>query len=201
MSNSRSLKSYRSKRNFSRSREPSGKKKEQNKQPVFVIQQHDASNMHFDFRLEIEGVLVSWAVPKGPSTDSREKRLAVMTEDHPLAYADFEGVIPQDEYGGGTVLIWDRGTYRNITEGEDEPKPLPDALEEGHLAVWLEGSKIQGGYALTRVKYRGEDNWLLVKMKDDKADARRKPVNTQPKSVQSGRTLQEIAAEEDEKNS
>jgi DNA ligase D-like protein (predicted 3'-phosphoesterase) len=193
-----SLKKYQKKRDFSKTREPPGKKKKGGKKPVFVIQKHDASRLHYDFRLEIDGVLVSWAVPKGPSTDPREKRLAVRTEDHPLEYADFEGVIPEDEYGGGTVLVWDRGSYRNLKEeAEDKEKiSMADALEDGHLTVWLEGEKLQGGYALTRTNYRGKDNWLLVKMKDKGADARRNPVSTHSKSVKSGRTLKEIAGEE-----
>jgi DNA ligase D-like protein (predicted 3'-phosphoesterase) len=100
-----------------------------------VIQRHDASSLHYDFRLEAEGVLKSWAVPKGPSTDPREKRLAMRTEDHPLAYADFEGVIPKGEYGAGTVIVWDRGSYRSLGE-----EPI-QALEQGHATVWLEGKE------------------------------------------------------------
>lgn len=198
MSSGKSLNKYRQKRDFSRTGEPKGTKKKGGKKQIFVIQKHDASSLHYDFRLEIDGVLVSWAVPKGPSTDPREKRLAVRTEDHPLEYADFEGVIPEEEYGGGTVLVWDSGTYRNLKEEEEEEKKvsMADALEEGHLSVWLEGEKLRGGYALTKTGYRGRDNWLLVKMKDEGADARRNPVSTQPESVRSGRTIGEIAEEE-----
>jgi DNA ligase D-like protein (predicted 3'-phosphoesterase) len=159
-----------------------------------VIQQHDASTMHFDLRLEVDGVLASWAVPKGPSTDPREKRLAVPTEDHPLDYADFEGVIPEGEYGAGTVVVWDTGTYRNLTVDDDgEEVPVADAIEQGHVVVELRGEKVPGGYALTRT---GEDRWLLVKTDDDDADARRNPVSTQPESVLSGRDLDEVAEEE-----
>lgn len=202
MSSHDALKKYREKRDFTKTREPAGTGKGSGKEPVFVIQKHAASRLHYDFRLEIDGVLVSWAVPKGPSTDPRDKRLAVRTEDHPLEYADFEGVIPKDEYGGGTVLVWDSGTYRNLKnksrddQETGEKTSMTDALENGHVTVWLEGKKLQGGYALTRVEYRGKENWLLVKMKDKGADARRNPVSTQPESVKSGRTLEEIAEEE-----
>jgi len=150
--------------------------------------------MHFDFRIEVDGVLKSWAVPKGPSTDSRDKRLAVATEDHPLEYADFEGVIPEDQYGGGTVIVWDAGPYKNITEDDDGNEvPLSKALKQGAVEIWLEGKKLRGGYALVHGKMSGkEKNWLLVKMKDAEADARRNPVSTEPKSVLSGRTLKQV---------
>ena len=190
------LEAYREKRDFRCTPEPSGKKKKGGKKPIFVIQKHEASRLHYDFRLEVDGVLRSWAVPKGPSTDPRQKRLAIPTEDHPLEYADFEGVIPEDEYGGGTVMVWDRGTYRNLKEGEGEIVPMEKALEEGHAAFWLEGKKLQGGYALIRTG-RGQDvRWMLVKMRDDQADARRNPVSTEPTSSLSGRTLREITQEE-----
>lgn len=196
-----SLEKYRSKRDFRKTGEPKGGKNRKGSKPVFVIQKHKASQLHYDFRLEIDGVLKSWAVPKGVSTDPREKRLAVMTEDHPLEYADFEGVIPEGEYGAGTVLIWDRGTYRNLkeeTEGKEgkEGKTMAEALDDGHLTVRLEGEKIKGGYGLIQTKKGGDrKNWLLVKMDDDEADARRNPVSTEPESVASGRTLEEIAEE------
>jgi len=169
--------------------------------PIFVVQKHDASSLHYDFRIEVEGVLKSWAVPKGPSTDPSTKRLALPTEDHPLAYADFEGVIPEDEYGGGTVLIWDRGSYRNLKEpeeGEEEPKTISQQLEEGHATIWLEGEKIAGGYALIRTGKGDDPRWLLIKMNDEKADARRNPTSTEPASVKTGRTLDEIREEEDD---
>lgn len=195
-----STKDYTSKRDFSKTPEPSGRKKKSRgraqKSPAFVIQKHDASSLHYDFRLEVDGVLKSWAVPKGPSTDPREKRLAIPTEDHPLDYADFEGVIPKDEYGGGTVLIWDRGRYDNITEKDDETVPMKKALKNGHALVRLHGKKLTGGYALQRTGKGKDARWLLVKMDDDEADARRNPVSTEPKSVASGRTLKQIAREE-----
>ncbi len=167
--------------------------------PVFVIQKHDASNLHYDFRIEVDGVLKSWAVPKGPSTDPSVKRLAVPTEDHPLAYADFEGVIPEGEYGGGTVLVWDRGTYRNLKEAQDDdqdPPSLADQLADGHATVWLKGEKLRGGYALIRTGKGEKSRWLLIKMDDEGADARRNPTSTEDKSVKSGRTLEEIRREE-----
>ncbi|HSN82833.1 MAG TPA: DNA polymerase ligase N-terminal domain-containing protein, partial [Polyangiales bacterium] len=173
-------------------------KKDRN--PIFVIQQHDASTMHYDFRIEVDGVLKSWAVPKGPSTDPSEKRLAVATEDHPLKYADFEGIIPEDEYGAGTVIVWDAGPYKNMTEDDDGNEiPIEKALKNGTAEIWLEGKKLRGGYALVHGKMRGKKkNWLLVKMKDDQADARRNPVSTEPKSVLSGRTLEQVRKAHDD---
>ncbi|WP_280553990.1 DNA polymerase ligase N-terminal domain-containing protein [Halomonas sp. 25-S5] len=181
---------YREKRDPRRTPEPmeDGRKGDR---PRFVIQQHAASTLHYDVRLEVDGVLKSWAVPKGPSTDPRVKRLAIPTEDHPLAYADFEGVIPEGEYGAGTVLIWDCGYYRNLKEGDDRSS-VAEQLKEGHATVWLEGEKLHGGYALIRTHLAQEEGWLLVKMDDEAADARRNPTSTEPESVVSGRTLEEI---------
>jgi len=192
---------YRSKRDFRQTREPRGDsdRSGSDASPVFVIQKHDASSLHYDFRLEIDGVLKSWAVPKGPSTDPRDKRLAIPTEDHPLDYADFEGVIPEDEYGGGTVMIWDRGSFRNITEKDGDKQPLDRAWENGHLLVELDGQKIYGGYALQRTGSGEKDNWLLIKMDDATADARQNPVSTENESAKTGRTMREI--EQDESSS
>jgi len=185
---------YQRKRDFDRTPEPrSGGTRSGDKEARFVIQKHDASSLHYDFRLEIDGALKSWAVPKGPSTDPSEKRLAIPTEDHPLNYADFEGTIPEDQYGGGTVLIWDRGTFTNITEKDDELQPLIDAWKNGHLLVELHGEKISGGYALQRTGSGDDANWLLIKMNDGAADARRNPVSTEPGSVISDRTIEDIA--------
>lgn len=192
---SRSLDDYRRRRDTNRSGEPAAKKQPGgNDKPLFVIQKHDASTLHYDFRLEVEGVLKSWAVPKGPSTDPRDKRLAMPTDDHPLDYADFEGVIPKGEYGAGTVLIWDHGPYRLIEEDGDTPS-MAEQLERGHAKFWLEGEKLTGGYALTRTGSGDDERWLLVKMDDKRADARRNPVSTEPESVASGRGLKEIAEE------
>jgi len=160
-----------------------------------VVHQHDATTLHYDVRLEAAGVLKSWAVPKGPSTNPRDKRLAMPTEDHPLDYFDFEGVIPEGQYGAGPVIVWDAGTYRNLTERDGAAVPVERAVEDGHVAVWLEGRKLRGGYAFTRIGKGKRERWLLVKMDDEAADARRKPVKTQPESVISGRTIQQVGAE------
>jgi DNA ligase D-like protein (predicted 3'-phosphoesterase) len=199
------LEAYEQKRDLSKTPEPSDGQSEldwASERPVFVIQKHDASSLHYDFRIEVEGVLKSWAVPKGPSTDPSDKRLAVPTEDHPLDYADFEGVIPEDEYGGGTVLIWDRGSYRNLkdSDGEEEAESVSQQIDDGHVTIWLNGAKIAGGYALIRTDQGDDERWLLIKMDDDEADARRNPVSTEPKSVKSGRTLEEIRKEEGDNN-
>jgi DNA ligase D-like protein (predicted 3'-phosphoesterase) len=187
------LAEYREKRDLSRSGEPSGRRRRRSWQPRFVIQRHDASTPHFDFRLQVGDVLVSWSVPKGPSLDPRDKRLAVRTEDHPMDYADFEGEIPRDQYGAGTVVVWDTGSYRNLTESDGELVPMPTAVCDGHLVVWLDGSKISGGFALTRAELRGGgEQWLMVKKDDAGADRRRRPATTQPESVLSGRTNEEV---------
>jgi DNA ligase D-like protein (predicted 3'-phosphoesterase) len=191
------LKGYEGKRDFGKTPEPGPGARSAaapgSTEPRFVIQKHAASRLHYDFRLEVEGVLKSWAVPKGPSTDPGDKRLAVPTEDHPLDYIDFEGVIPEGEYGGGTVIVWDIGTYRNITTSKGREVPMERALDRGHAVVWLEGQKLTGGYALTRVARGEEERWLLVKVKDERSDARRNPVRTQPESVLSGTTVEELA--------
>lgn len=191
-----SLSDYRTKRDFGSTPEPSG----DGSGPGltrFVIQKHRASSLHYDLRLEVDGVLKSWAVPKGPSTDPSEKRLAVPTEDHPVDYIDFEGAIPEDEYGGGAVLVWDTGTYENATTDEDgEQVALDEAIDAGHVSVVLHGEKLSGGYALTRTGSEDDSRWLLVKKDDDEADARRNPTSTEPESVLTGRTLDEIREDE-----
>jgi DNA ligase D-like protein (predicted 3'-phosphoesterase) len=164
--------------------------------PRFVIQQHDASSLHYDFRLEVDGVLKSWAVPKGPSTDPREKRLAVEVEDHPMSWGSFEGVIRRG-YGKGAVIVWDAGTYRNLGD-----TPMAEALRSGRASFWLEGEKLRGGWTLARTRMRGgggrsgKPQWLLIKRRDEEADARRRPVSTQRESVVSGRTIEQVAAGE-----
>jgi len=197
------LAAYQGKRNSTKTPEPQGDQIDlewAGSRPVFVIQKHDASSLHYDFRIEVDGVLKSWAVPKGPSTDPGEKRLALPTEDHPLAYADFEGVIPEDEYGAGTVLIWDRGSYRNLKKEQDqeESTSVTQQIEDGHVTIWLEGEKLNGGYALIETDSGEDARWLLIKMDDEKADARRNPTSTEPASMKTGRTLEEISQQEGE---
>jgi DNA ligase D-like protein (predicted 3'-phosphoesterase) len=190
-----SLGRYRRKRDFTKTPEPRGRRRKGGRKPRFVIQKHDATALHYDFRLEVDGVLKSWAVPKGPSTDPRDKRLAMPTEDHPMEYASFEGVIPEGEYGAGPVIVWDRGTYVNMTEKNGREVPLARGLRDGHVKVWLEGEKIGGGYALTRTRIGGSERakWLLVKLDDEAADRRRNPVSSEPRSVISGHAIEEVA--------
>lgn len=190
-----SLKDYERKRTVGRSGEPEPRRRSSKGRPQFVIQKHDASSLHYDFRIEAEGVLKSWAVPKGPSTDPSEKRLAQPTEDHPLDYVSFEGVIPEGEYGAGTMIVWDTGTYRNLVEKDGTEVPIAEQIERGHVKIWLDGTKLAGGYVLQRMG-RGDDaQWLLVKVDDEGADRRRNPVSTQPESVLSGRTNDDLAKE------
>lgn len=195
-----SLREYERKRDRRRTPEPSGRTRRSRKKtqaPCFVVQQHDATTMHYDFRLEAGGVLKSWAVPKGPSLNPNDKRLAMPTEDHPLEYAEFEGTIPEEQYGAGPVIVWDTGTYRNLTESGGAEVPVEDAVEKGHVKVWLDGEKLTGGFALTRLGKGKRPRWILVKINDEKADRRRKPVKTQPESVLSGRTVDELSEEAD----
>jgi DNA ligase D-like protein (predicted 3'-phosphoesterase) len=161
---------------------------------LFVIQKHAASTLHYDFRLEVGRVLRSWAVPKGPSPNPRHKRLAMAVEDHSLGYARFEGVI-ESGYGAGTVIVWDIGTYENLTERDGRKVPIARALKDGHAVVELHGKKLRGGYALTRVgATRSRERWILVKTRDGEAGARRNPVSTQPESALTGRTIEDVAA-------
>ena len=183
------LAKYNAKRDFAKTAEPAGKvlKGSGNR---FIAQKHDASRLHWDFRLEVDGVLKSWAVTRGPSIDPGEKRLAVRTEDHPMSYADFEGTIPKGEYGGGTVMLWDVGTWAPI-----KGKSAKD-LEEGHLHFTLKGERMKGDWMLIRLKPRGKErgeNWLLRKIDDAAAGATDFLVETGLTSVKTGRTMQEIA--------
>lgn len=185
------LKSYYSKRDFSKTSEPKGTGKKKGSKPIFVVQKHDAQNLHYDFRLEIDGVLKSWAVPKGPSLDPSVKRLAILTEDHPLEYADFEGVIPEGEYGAGKILLWDRGSYINkrFQKQGDKKQNMKDSFAGGLIEVELKGKKLKGGWALK--KLRG-DNWLLIKMNDDAKDEKIDVLKEKPKSVKSGKKIEQI---------
>ena len=194
------LKHYHSKRDFSKTTEPQGGRSTGGRRR-FVIQKHDASSLHYDFRLEFGGALASWAVPKGLSTDPRDKRLAIQTEDHPRDYIDFEGVIPGGEYGAGAVLVWDTGRYRNLRAHKGRnSQSMEHSLEDGLIEVWLEGEKLAGGYALKRIEDGKKSRWLIVKMDDEHADARRRPTSTEPQSVKSGRDLDEIASDESDRD-
>jgi DNA ligase D-like protein (predicted 3'-phosphoesterase) len=202
-----SLRPYKKKRNFATTPEPYSAKATKGRpyskgKPIFVIQKHDASHLHYDFRLEINGALKSWAVPKGPSTNPRDKRLAVETEDHPMEYATFEGVIPEGNYGAGPVIVWDHGTFTNIKEKDGKLIPMQQSYENGQIEVDLHGKKLNGGYALVRTAMDNNTDkkqWLLIKMRDKYADARRNPVKTQPESVISGKTIEELASKKKRK--
>lgn len=164
-----SLAHYNKKRNFKQTAEPAGKKAKKSDELIFVIQRHKATRLHYDFRLEMEGVLKSWAVPKGPSLNPADKRLAMMVEDHPYDYKDFEGVIPEGNYGAGIVEIWDSGTYTSLEEGKskkENEKILLAGLKEGSLKVKLNGSKLKGEFALVRLKGEESNSWLLIKHRD-----------------------------------
>jgi bifunctional non-homologous end joining protein LigD len=191
---------YNRKRNFGITSEPSGDAPAVPRADGalgFVIQKHAATRLHYDFRLELDGVLLSWSVPKGPSLDPKVKRLAMHVEDHPLAYADFEGIIPKGQYGGGTVLLWDQGTWQPL--GAGNPKA---AYHAGNLKFYLKGKKLHGGFALVKIRSRGprrgddERSWLLVKERDaDAVDDAPDITEERPESVTTGRTLEEIAAD------
>lgn len=166
------LQDYNSKRKFGETSEPKGKTKKSEDKLIFVIQRHAASRLHYDFRLEMDGVLKSWAVPKGPSLDPKDKRLAMMVEDHPYDYKDFEGNIPEGNYGAGQVEVWDSGTYEpldNPSKLSDE-KELLKELNAGSLKFILHGKKLKGEFALVKMKNTEENSWLLIKHKDDYAE-------------------------------
>ena len=189
------LSEYNKKRDFKKTAEPKGKVKKGGKELHFVVQKHDASRLHYDFRLEIDGVLVSWAVPKGPIADTSVKRLAMHVEDHPMDYIDFEGTIPKGQYGGGTVMVWDTGTY--LAEGSDDveesEKILRKMHDEGNIKVVMNGNKLKGSYHLVHMHGKDQE-WLLMKGKDEFADKK----DFDQTSVLTGRTLEEI---EDDKKS
>lgn len=187
-----SLSLYKKKRSFNQTPEPTGGKSKAN-QLIFVIQKHDASRLHYDFRLEMDGVLKSWAVPKGPSTDPSVKRLAMMVEDHPFDYKDFEGIIPKGNYGGGTVIVWDHGTYEPIepvkTKQEAE-KLLLKQLKAGSVKIKMNGKKLKGEYALVHTHGREENSWLLIKHRDKYASET--DITEKDKSVVSGKTIERM---------
>ncbi|MEO6734087.1 MAG: DNA polymerase ligase N-terminal domain-containing protein [Ferruginibacter sp.] len=189
-----SLEKYVSKRDFTKTSEPKAGKATDKNKLMFVIQKHDATRLHYDFRLEMDGVLKSWAVPKGPSTDPQTKRLAMMVEDHPMDYRMFEGTIPKGEYGGGTVMVWDEGTYEPIEpikSKKAQEKYLLEQLRAGSVKIILHGKKLQGEFALVKTNGMGEKAWLLIKHKDDHASP--KDITKQDKSILSGKTMANIA--------
>lgn len=189
---SMALTTYKKKRSFHQTPEPTGGKSTGN-QLRFVIQKHDASRLHYDFRLEMEGVLKSWAVPKGPSLNPEDKRLAMMVEDHPYDYRNFEGIIPEGNYGAGTVIVWDEGTYEPLDPSGDkktDEKALLKQLKAGSLKVSLHGSKLNGEFALVRLKNAESNAWLLIKHRDQYA--KDTDVTRKVRSVISDQTIEEV---------
>lgn len=180
------LKDYHNKRKFDETSEPKGKTKKSKEKLIFVIQRHAASRLHYDFRLEMEGVLKSWAVPKGPSLDPKDKRLAMMVEDHPYDYKDFEGNIPEGNYGAGQVEVWDSGTYEPLEENSklSDEKELLKELHAGSLKFILHGKKLKGEFTLVKMKNTDDNSWLLIKHKDEFAESPyNAEENTSPKSL------------------
>ncbi len=193
------LKEYNKKRDFRKTSEPKGNAKSGKSQLHFVVQKHAARNLHYDFRLELDGVLKSWAVPKGPSLDPKVKRLAMHVEDHPYDYRKFEGTIPEGEYGGGEVIVWDEGTYHaiDIDDKKKSEKLLKEGYEKGDFKFFLDGQKLKGEFVLVKMKNRGEKQWLLIKHKDKFASD--KDILEEDRSVLSDRTIEDIANSEEPK--
>lgn len=178
------LNKYNKNRDFTSTTEPKGEIKKSEKELIFVVQEHVASHLHYDFRLEMDGVLKSWVIPKGPSMNPKEKRLAILVEDHPYAYKDFEGAIPEGNYGAGTVIVWDNGSY-TLEDGNTK-----ESIKKGHLSFVLNGKKLKGEFALARLKIKQKNAWLLIK-KNDKY-ATEADILNENKSVISNLTLEEI---------
>ncbi|TPG45268.1 DNA ligase D [Flavobacterium pectinovorum] len=185
-----SLSKYNQKRDFKKTQEPQGKIGKSARELIFVVQKHAASHLHYDFRLEMDGVLKSWAIPKGPSTNPVVKRLAVMVEDHPYSYKDFEGTIPEGNYGAGNVIVWDNGTYEPEESSENPEKTLMAHLKKGHLSFILKGEKLKGAYSLVKLPGKQENAWLLIKKNDEYAT--HLDILTKDKSVLSRRPLEEL---------
>lgn len=166
-----SLEEYTKKRNFNFTAEPEDEIKKRASDLIFVVQKHAASHLHYDFRMEMNGVLKSWVIPKGPSMNPSDKRLAIMVEDHPYGYKDFEGIIPAGNYGAGTVMVWDNGTYTLADEVElnKVENKLKSDLQKGHLSFILNGKKLKGEFALVKLKAKQKNTWLLIKSKDQYA--------------------------------
>jgi bifunctional non-homologous end joining protein LigD len=191
---SKPLAEYKRKRDFSKTAEPAGGEIHSRKSALrFVIQKHAASHLHYDFRLELDGVMKSWAVPKGPSYDPATRRLAMEVEDHPIEYNTFEGTIPKGEYGGGTVMLWDRGTYEAEDGGGIES--LREGYHKGDLKILMHGKRMHGGWVLVRMRRPGErPQWLLIKHRDEYAASDYDVTAEEMTSVVTGRTMEEIAA-------
>lgn len=187
-----SLNKYNQKRNFNSTSEPKGEIKESSTELIFVVQKHAASHLHYDFRMEMDGVLKSWAIPKGPSMNPTDKRLAIMVEDHPYSYKDFEGTISEGNYGAGNVIVWDNGTYTLVDIGDvkDVENKLKSDLQQGHLSFILDGKKLKGEFALVKLKIKQKNAWLLIKKKDQYASD--DDVLEQDKSVLSDMTLENM---------
>ncbi len=191
-----SLSKYKTKRKFDKTPEPAGAKKSSSGRLRFVVQKHQASRLHYDFRLELDGVLKSWAVPKGPSMNTADKRLAMMVEDHPYEYKDFEGVIPEGNYGAGSVMVWDEGFYHSLETSEPKKsrKLIKEGLEKGELKFFLKGKKLQGGFVLVKIKNsrgKADNSWLLIKERDEYA--LKTDISLMETSAKTDRTLDEIA--------
>jgi bifunctional non-homologous end joining protein LigD len=190
-----SLTLYKKKRSFDETPEPKGQKKSSSSGLKFVVQKHEASRLHYDFRLEMEGVLKSWAVPKGPSLNPQDKRLAMMVEDHPYDYRTFEGTIPEGNYGAGTVMVWDEGIYEAMDHTEEpvkkQEKTLLEELKKGDLKIVLHGKKLKGAFALVKMKGRGENAWLLIKKDDNEASET--DITKKDRSAKTERTMNQIA--------
>ena len=188
------LRVYRSKRDFGKTREPRGSGRRRGGALAYVIQKHDASRLHYDLRLEVNGVMKSWAVPRGPSINPKVRRLAIQVEDHPIEYNTFEGTIPEGEYGGGTVMIWDRGSWRY---GGDDPDPehgTREGLRLGKLEIVLDGRRLRGAWVLVRTAKPGtKAQWLLIKQRDRHAGDGPEPTERYLRSVASRRTMAGIA--------
>ncbi len=196
-----SLTTYQKKRKFNSTPEPKGKAKELGRSLRFVVQKHQASHLHYDFRLEAGGVLKSWAVPKGPSMNTADKRLAMMVEDHPYDYRTFEGIIPEGNYGAGTVMVWDEGNYLALgaTDSKESDKMIQAGIRKGELKFVLNGKKLKGGFAMVKIKDRnprGKNNsWLLFKERDNYAN--KSDITKKDKSAVTNRTLSQIGKQSD----
>ena len=193
-STAKPLTEYKRKRNFKKTTEPSGKLGPRSRRGLrFVVQKHAASHLHYDFRLELDGVMKSWAVPKGPCYDPKVRRLAMEVEDHPIEYNTFEGTIPAGEYGGGTVMVWDRGTYE--PEGGGGEDAIRTGYDRGDLKIVMHGKRLFGGWVLVRMRRddAGRAQWLLIKHRDEFASAEVDVTAVATTSVASGRTMEQIA--------